>query len=138
MPREPTFADFVQRAFGVGSAVAAALGAAEAAAAFAGGERDASGLTDVLFNARHRERAGKPIGAGETQAVHEWLWLRDRVVIPALNHAAWPAVGGPSLPADVEAAFGRHVPEMRRWPALTTLLDRYRGEIPRVQVVCSG
>ncbi len=124
------FADFVQRAFGMGSAVASALGVAEAAAAFAGGERDTSRLTDVLFNARHRERAGKPIGAGETQAVHEWIWLRDHVIVPALNHVAWPAAGGAPLPADVEATFGRHVPDMRRWYALTILLDRYRGEIP--------
>jgi hypothetical protein len=111
---------------------ASAFGAAEAAAAFAGGERDADRLTDIVFNARHRERGGRPIAAGETQLVQEWLRIRDALVLPVLRNAAAapppPVVAAPGTPP--ASAFVRAVPGARRWALLAPLLDRYRGEIP--------
>ncbi len=125
------FAAFMRRAFGAGSVVASVLGVAEAAAAFAGGERDANRLTDVVFNAGHRERGGRPIAPGETQLAHEWRWIRDNAVVPALRHVAAtpPAVGAPAGTPPAPQ-FTHSVRAARRWALLVPLLDRYRGEIP--------
>src|SRR5260370_25980695 len=72
------------------------LGAAEAAAAVAAGERDEGRLTDILFYARHPERRGGRIQPGETRAAQEWTWLRDTIVRPVLRVLT---AGGPSAPA---------------------------------------
>ena len=112
-------------------------GVAEAAAAFAGGERGANRLTDIIFNARHRERAGRPIASGETALAQEWRWIRDNVVAsvlrivpaaPAAPPSAAPAVPPAATPA--AAQFGRAIPAPRRWAGILQLLDRYRGDVP--------
>jgi hypothetical protein len=113
------------------AALASALGAAEAAAAFAGGERDADRLTDIVFHARHRERGGRPIAPSETKLVQEWLRIRDTVVLPVLRTVASappPVVAPAGTPP--ASAFVRTVPAAQRWALLVPVLDRYRGEIP--------
>jgi hypothetical protein len=125
------FREAITRAFGPGaSSSAPATGAAEAAKGFAAGERDVGRLTDMIFHARHRARRGRPITGQEIAAASEWRSIRDAVTIPVLNRVAWPAAPENPTPADVEAAFGRHAPDMRRWPALAILLDRHRGHVP--------
>jgi phosphatidylserine/phosphatidylglycerophosphate/cardiolipin synthase-like enzyme len=91
-PRRDAFAAALQRAVGGASA-----GVAEAAAAYARGERNTTSLTNFLFYARHPERRGRPIARDETQLAQEWLRLRDAVVTPALRQAA-------SAPAPVVVA----------------------------------
>ena len=71
------------------------VGAAEAAAAVAAGERDENRLTDILFFARHPERRGERIQPGETRAAQEWTGLRDTIVRRVLSALA---SGGPSAP----------------------------------------
>jgi N-acetylmuramoyl-L-alanine amidase len=107
------------------------LGAAEAMAAFARGERDPGRLTDIVFSARHRERGGRPIAPNETQLVQEWLRIRDTVVLPVLRNlpAAQPPAAAPAGTPPA-SAFTRAVPAQRRWTLLVPLLDRYRGDIP--------
>src|SRR5205823_630259 len=101
-------------------ALASAFGASEAAAAFAGGERNANRLTDIVFNARHRERGGRPVAAGETQLVQEWLRIRDTVVLPVLRNVAAapppPVVAPAGTPP--ASAFVRAVPDAQRWALL--------------------
>jgi hypothetical protein len=112
-------------------------GVAEGIAAFAGGERDASRLTDAVFHARHPERAGRAIAPGETQAAQEWIWIRDHLVrsllratgtAPAAVPLAAPAAG----PAGTTSAapFLKQVREPDRYRLLAPMLDRYRGDIP--------
>jgi hypothetical protein len=115
-----------------GSVLAAVRGVAEAAAAFAGGERNANRLTDVLFQARHPERGGRPIAPGETQLAQEWRWIRDSVVSPALRRIAAAPVPPvvPTAGTPPASEFTRKVPATRRWALLVPLLDRYRGGIP--------
>src|SRR5438270_76361 len=106
----------LQGAFG---ATASVLGAAEAAAAVALGERDADRLTDILFHARHRERGGRPIAPGEAQPAQEWRRLRDDVVVPALRQIPPPAGSTASLRgASPASAFTRSSPSARRWTLL--------------------
>src|SRR5579871_631229 len=79
-----SFSGLVQSALG---GAATAVGAAEAAAAFATGERDPNRLTNIIFGARHPERRGRPLSARETRLVQEWLRIRSAVVLPALRTA---------------------------------------------------
>jgi PLD-like domain len=90
-PRGAPFAAALQRALGT-----AAAGVAEAAAAYARGERNPTRLTDVLFYARHRERRGRPIARGETRLAQEWRWLRDSAVALALQQAVVTSAPGPA------------------------------------------
>jgi N-acetylmuramoyl-L-alanine amidase len=133
------FGDLLRDLFGAGGApITSFLGAAEAMAAYAAGERNANRLTDILFRARHPERAGRPIAAGETQAANEWVWIRDNVVQPALWRAtAALATAGQALPvaAPVGTPSASHFRKMQprdpnRYRLLAQMLDRYRGEIP--------
>ncbi len=75
------------------------LGAAEAAAAVAAGERDESRLTDLLFYARHLERRGRRIQRDETQAVQEWTRIRDSIVRPVLRALTARGASAPAGPA---------------------------------------
>jgi phosphatidylserine/phosphatidylglycerophosphate/cardiolipin synthase-like enzyme len=77
-------AGLLQRGLG---ATGRPIGAAEGAAAYAGGERDPNRLADVVFNARHPERHGRAIGRAEPALAQEWTWIRDQVVAPALRQA---------------------------------------------------
>jgi hypothetical protein len=98
------FEDALRHAFGADSPLRSAVGLAEALVAFASGERNADRLTDDVFYARHPERAGRPIAGGEVQLAQEWLWIRDRVIRPALQRAAAaPALAPPAPP--VPTAF---------------------------------
>ena len=122
------------------------LGAAEVMTAYAAGERNANRLTDIVFHARHPERAGRPITAGETQAANEWAWIRDNVIQPALRRAAAaPAAAAqapPSAPAQTPPVaappgspsashFRKAKPrDPNRYRLLALMLDKYRGEIP--------
>jgi hypothetical protein len=94
-------------------------GAAEAAAACAGGVRDASRLTDIVFQARHPERGGRAIARSDTPAAQEWIWIRSHLVYPLLLTTA----AGPFLK-------GQHVPDDDRYRLLIPILDRYRVDIP--------
>ncbi|MGZ4304445.1 MAG: hypothetical protein ACXVSL_06200 [Solirubrobacteraceae bacterium] len=125
-----SFAGLIRDAFGLVPSMASALGAGEAAAAFARGERDVNRLTDIVFYARHRDRGGRPIAPGETQLAAEWLWIRDHVIVPALNSVTSLPVpaAGPSAPS--ASQFTANVPAQRRFAALVPLLDHYRGDIP--------
>src|SRR5260370_21131374 len=58
------------------------LGAAEAAAAVAAGERDEGRLTDILFYARHPERRGGPSQPGEAPAAQEGGWVPVPILPP--------------------------------------------------------
>ena len=99
------FEDALRGAFGAGSPLRSVVGLAEALFAFAGGERNADRLTNVAFYARHPERGGRPIARGEVQLAQEWLWIRDRVMRPALQRAAAaPALATPAPPAFVNEA----------------------------------
>jgi hypothetical protein len=87
-PRPPDaggFAATLARALG---GVASAALAARVAAAVAAGERDPARLTDLVFNLRHPERGGRRIAPGERALAQEWLFIRDRAVIPALRALA--------------------------------------------------
>ena len=92
-------------------------GAVEAAGAFAGGVRDASRLTDIVFQARHPERGGRAIAPGETQAAQEWTWIRNHLVDPLLRTTAGAFLKNQTRDAD-------------RYRLLIPILDRYRGDIP--------
>jgi len=130
-PRADPVGVFAGLLHGALGGAAAALGAAQAVAAFAGGERSANRLTDVVFHARHRERGGRPIAPGETRLAQEWLRLRDDVVVPALRYVtAGPAAAAAPGATPAASAFAGTVPAARRWTLLVPLLDRYRGEIP--------
>ena len=83
-----SFEALLRSLFGAAGTLGSVLGVTEAAAAFAGGERNPDRLTDLVFHARHPERGGRPIARGETQCANEWLWIRDNVVLPALQRAA--------------------------------------------------
>jgi hypothetical protein len=133
------FGDLLRDLFGAGAApVTSVLGAAEAMTAYAAGERNANRLTDIVFRARHPERAGRPIAAGENQAAKEWVWIRDNVIQPALRRAtAAPAAAGeaPPGPAPLGTPSASHFRKMQprdpnRYRLLAPMLDRYRGEIP--------
>lgn len=52
------------------------------------GQTDETRLTDLVFNARHRERQGRPIQANEAALRREWLDIRNRLVRPALHPSA--------------------------------------------------
>jgi len=96
------FEEALRLAFG---AIGSVVGLAEALAAFAGGERNADRLTNVVFYARHPERGGRPIARAEVQLSQEWLWIRDSVIRPALQRAA--AAPAPTTPAPPDpTAFG--------------------------------
>jgi hypothetical protein len=104
---------------------------AEATAAVARGERDPNRLTDIVFFAQHPERSGRPIAAGEAQAVQEWIRIRDEVVLPLLARAAAPPPPPGAPPGTPPAsAFTKAVPLRQRFAALVPLLDRYRGDLP--------
>ncbi len=76
--------------------------------AIATGNRDENALTDLEFHARHPERGGKRIEAGEKALAKEWLSLRDDVVRPALRAADAAAraagVAPPAPPPPAAAA----------------------------------
>jgi len=113
-------------------------GIAEGTAAFAGGERDANRLTDVVFQARHPERGGRPIARAETQPALEWVWIRDNLVQPVLLRAAAAPVAAPQAPPAATPAgtplasqFQKRRPRNpNRYALLAPMLDRYRGDIP--------
>src|SRR5262249_18279808 len=100
-------------------------GVAQAAAAFAGGLRDPNRLTDIIFYARHPERGGRRIAAGETALAQEWRWIRDNIVSTVLRTTATVTTSGPAT-----AGYGRTTPAAQRWAGLVRMLDRYRGDIP--------
>lgn len=75
------------------------LGAAEAAAAVAAGERNEGRLTDILFYARHPERRGRRIQPGETQPAQEWTRIRDTIVRPVLRTLTTVGPSAPAAPA---------------------------------------
>ncbi len=133
------FADLLRRAFGAGSPGASVVGVAEAAGAFAAGERNANRLTDIVFNARYRSRGGRLIGPDERRLGEEWRQIRDNLVQPALRAAARapaPAVAAPApavtAPPGTPSAthFRRRARDPHRFALLTPLLERYRKEIP--------
>lgn len=62
-----------------------------------GGARDVNALTNRVFHARHPERQGASIAAGEKAAAAEWIAIRDTFVRPALAaHAAGATTTGPA------------------------------------------
>jgi len=108
-------------------------GVAEGIAAFAGGERDPSRLTDIVFHARHPERAGRAIVPGETQAAQEWVWIRDHLVrslLRATGTAPPAALAAGSAGMTPAAPFLKQAREPDRYRLLAPMLDRYRGDIP--------
>jgi hypothetical protein len=113
-------------------------GIAEGAAAFAAGERDANRLTNIIFQARHPERGGRPITRAETQPALEWVWIRDNLIQPVLLRAAATPVATvqappATTPAGIPPAsqFQRRQPRNPgRYALLAPMLDRYRGDIP--------
>jgi hypothetical protein len=65
------------------------------------GYRSETQLTDLVFNARHPERAGQAITKGETTLAGEWLTIRDSIVRPVLRTSGAPTptpAPGPSTP----------------------------------------
>lgn len=83
------------------------------------GQRDAGALTDLVFDARHPERQGRKLLAGEpgfSALRQEWLEIRERLVRPALGAAT---VAAPK-PAGGEAWVRPLIP----------LLNKHRAEIP--------
>jgi hypothetical protein len=114
-------------------------GVAELAAALARGERDAKRLTDLVFQARHPERGGRPIARRETQLAREWVRIRDDVVRPAtLRTTARVGALPPAPPAaragsPTASQFTRWTPSRQQvalLEPLVPLLERYRGDIP--------
>ena len=112
-------------------------GVAEAAAAFAGGERDANRLTDIIFNARHRERAGRPIASGETALAQEWRWIRDNVVASAAadrsrgaRRAAVGRAGRNACGGTVRAGDSRRPPLGRTRAAARPVPRRRSARLP--------
>jgi hypothetical protein len=112
-------------------------GMAEGAAALAGGERNASRLTDIVFHARHPERGGRPIARGETKQAREWVWIRDNLIQPLLRHMGSAPAAAPQAPPVTAAGspsvshFLKKRPrDPERWRLLASMLDRYRGDIP--------
>jgi hypothetical protein len=63
--------------------------------------RDENRLTNFVFHARHPERGGRPIEAGDRALAAEWLAIRDKVVRPLLRGAAAPppSAGTAAAPA---------------------------------------
>jgi hypothetical protein len=120
------------------SAVAGSVrGMAEGAAALAGGERNANRLTDIVFHARHPERAGLPIARGETEQAREWVWIRDTLIQPLLLRVAGVPAAAPQVPPVTTAGsppvsrFLKKRPrDPERYRLLASMLDRYRGDIP--------
>jgi D-alanyl-D-alanine dipeptidase len=73
------------------------------------GVTDASRLTDLVFQGRHPERSGRPIGHDEQTLAREWVDIRDHVVRPLLAAASVAAPGPMAPPAPASGAF-RPVP----------------------------
>jgi hypothetical protein len=110
------------------------------------GIRDPNTLTDRLFFARHPERAGKPLGAGEKSLAAEWLRIRNQIVRPALARSATsspkPAPTNPTTapsPRPPSPAPGATDPDVlaavKRWnlatglpatPLFHQLVDKWR------------
>lgn len=70
------------------------------------GVREVSGLTDLVFYARHPERRGQPLRRNEQRLVTEWMEIRDRLVRPALGRiaATRPTPVAPAAPVRVLSA----------------------------------
>jgi D-alanyl-D-alanine dipeptidase len=73
-------------------------------AAIAQGSRDPGKLTDLIFYARHPERQGRRLAAGEQALVREWLQIRENIVRPILSHSASAAPAPAPAPAASVAA----------------------------------
>ncbi len=77
--------------------------------AIGSGVRDENMLTDLVFRARHPERGGRPLGAGEYALVREWIEIRNDLVRPLLSGAVplpahvpiGPASGFVPRPAEI-------------------------------------
>lgn len=77
----------------------------------AGGKRDESWLTDVVFHTRHPELRGRAIRPGERALAKEWLDIRRDIVRPLLQ--APPVPAAPPAPV-VPAAPTRSVTDWRQ------------------------
>ena len=78
------------------------------------GVTDPSRLTDLVFQGRHPERRGRPLGRDEDTLAREWVDIRDQVVRPLLSAAPGPApTAGAFRPVAVESPGGGRVRDKR-------------------------
>jgi hypothetical protein len=77
------------------------------------GNRDANGLTSLLFFARHPELKGRKLAATDPlfkQLSREWLDIRDRLVRPFLEKRPAVRPGAPSQPSVPRATLSKSKP----------------------------
>ena len=96
------------------------------------GVTDPSRLTDLVFQGRHPERRGRPLGRDEDTLAREWVDIRDQVVRPLLSAAAGPApTAGAFRPVAVESPGGGRVRDKRDpAPADVTPVKGVNGPVP--------